>query len=354
MDLDLRNREWKKFKLGSIFEIENCKCSKVSTLNKGSVSYVGATNKNNGVLKYVELNEKLITKGNCIVFICDGEGSIGYSVYKSEDFIGSTTVKVGRRDELNRYNATFITSIADKVRSKYSFGFKRNETHLKNEMLILPITSDGEPDYAFMEAYMRQKEQKKLKEYEHYITKCLNQLSTNAVLPLTQKQWKEFCMSEVFSIKAGTRLIKAEMRKGDKPFIGATDNNNGITAFISNSNASKDKNVLGVNYNGSVVENFYHPYTAIFSDDVKRISFKNTQGNQFLFLFVKNQILKQKQKFQYGYKFNTTRMSKQKILLPTTPEGTPDYDYMENYMKGLEYQKLTAYCTYKGLPQGCE
>ena len=36
---------------------------------------------------------------------------------------------------------------------------------------------------------------------------------------------------------------------------------NGITNFVSNSNDSLDSNVLGVNYNGSIVENFYHPKT---------------------------------------------------------------------------------------------
>lgn len=62
------------------------------------------------------------------------------------------------------------------------------------------------------------------------------------------------------------------------PFIGAADSNNGITNFASNTNKLLDKNVLGVNYNGSVVENFYHPYECIFSDDVKRISFNDNEG----------------------------------------------------------------------------
>ena len=36
-------------------------------------------------------------------------------------------------------------------------------------------------------------------------------------------------------------------------------------------------------------------------------------------------------------------------MLPATPEDTPDYDYMECYIKQLEYQKLKAYCKYKGV-----
>lgn len=152
-----------------MFKIENCKCSNVSNLKSGNTPYVGASNRNNGVIRFVQKEEKLITKGNCLAFICDGEGSVGFTIYKAEDFIGSTTVKVGRSENLNKYIATFITTIADTVRSKYNFGFKRNETHLKNEVLMLPVNSKGTPDYEYMELYMQQLECNKLKKYLDHI-----------------------------------------------------------------------------------------------------------------------------------------------------------------------------------------
>jgi Type I restriction modification DNA specificity domain len=169
MDINLKNIQWGEFEIGKLFTIENCKCSNISLLKKGRVPYVGATNRNNGVLNFVDPDERLVTKGNCIVFICDGEGSVGFSIYKKEDFVGSTTVKAGRNQYLNFYNALFITTIADSVRSKYNFGFKRNEFHLKKEKILLPINSRGEPDYEFMEMFMRQKEQDKLNKYQKYI-----------------------------------------------------------------------------------------------------------------------------------------------------------------------------------------
>lgn len=103
--------------------------------------------------------------------------------------------------------------------------------------------------------------------------------------------WKEFFLDEICNINSGVRLTKSNMNEGKMPFIGATDSNNGITNFVSNTNKSLDKNILGVNYNGSVVENFYHPYECIFSDDVKRISFKDDEGqNKLLFIFKANDI----------------------------------------------------------------
>lgn len=143
--LKLTDVEWGVFRVKEIFAIENCKCSKVTDLLRGDVPYVGATNRNNGTISYLEYKKELITKGNCIVFVCDGEGSMGFSFYKKEDFIGTTTVKVGRNSSLNKYNGMFISTVADTVRGKYNFGYKRNEFHLKNETLQLPINSQGQP-----------------------------------------------------------------------------------------------------------------------------------------------------------------------------------------------------------------
>ena len=163
---------------------------------------------------------------------------------------------------------------------------------------------------------------------------------------LNELKWKEFDLCDIFSINAGVRLTKSDMIEGIRPFIGATDSNNGITAFVSNSNSSLDSNVLGVNYNGSVVENFYHPYEAIFSDDVKRLHLLNYEDNKHVILFMKSVILKQKVKYQYGYKFNGERMSKQKIMLPIDDSGQPDYAFMESYMKDVEKRLLTQYKVY--------
>ena len=79
--------------------------------------------------------------------------------------------------------------------------------------------------------------------------------------------WKDFWIEDVCEIKSGVRLTKSKSENWieEDHFAGPCWNSdNGVTAFVSNKNKSLDVNVLGVNYNGSVVENFYHPYEAIF------------------------------------------------------------------------------------------
>lgn len=166
------------------------------------------------------------------------------------------------------------------------------------------------------------------------------------VVPLQEKTWKEYVIQDIFNILPGKRLESKNMKPGIMPFIGASETNNGITNFVSNSNQSKDKNVLGVNYNGSVCFAFYHQYECIFSDDVKRFHLKNINDKKEILLFFSTLIHLQKTKFNYGYKFNQSRMNRQKILLPIKEDNSPDYQYMEQYIENLIYSKYHTYLEY--------
>ncbi len=345
--MQLSDREWKKFKVKDIFIVEKCKCSNVSSLGVGNFPYVGATNRNNGIMCFVEKKEKWITKGNCIVFICDGQGSVGYSMYKAEDFIGSTTLKAGRNTHMNKQSAQFLVSALDKNRSIYSYGYKRNTNRLSNETIILPIDENGNPDYDFMEAYIREQEVRKKHLYINYVKKRVSKFKNKKICNLTEKEWATFNIDDIFNISSGKRFVSEHMHPGTRPFIGATDSGNGITNFVSDTNESVDKNVLGVNYNGNgMVISFYHPYECLFTDDVKRFHLKDYEDNKFVLLFLKTVILQQKEKYNYGYKFNRTRMARQKILLPIDEKGKPDYEYMEQYSKNMMLRKYQQYLDY--------
>ena len=158
---------------------------------------------------------------------------------------------------------------------------------------------------------------------------------------LDEVEWDEYFIDEIIDVKSGVRLTKDEQEKGRIPFIGSSNNHNGVTEFISNTNSSTSSNILGVNYNGSVGYAFYHPYKATFSDDVKRLSFKNGKNNQYTLLFLKHIIERQAKKYAYGYKFNGQRMKRQIVKLPSKSDsGQPDFEFMEQYMKRIENQAI--------------
>ncbi|WP_126939360.1 restriction endonuclease subunit S [Veillonella sp. VA142] len=211
--------------------------------------------------------------------------------------------------------------------------------------IILPTDSKDNPNWQFMEDYIKQEmklqSEKVVSYYENKLIKLQPELFHYEI------EWKEFWMEDILDISSGVRLTKADQIEGDIPFIGASDANNGVTEFVGNTNKSLDSNLLGVNYNGSVVENFYHSYDCIFSDDVKRIKFKNREyGDEFTYLFLKQVILSQKNKYQYGYKFNAKRMRRQKIILPINKNGELHWEYMSNFIKILEKESVEKVLAY--------
>lgn len=165
-------------------------------------------------------------------------------------------------------------------------------------------------------------------------------------MKLTDRKWMPFKLGDVCTIEKGVRLTKANMRPGNRPFVGATSTNNGITNWVSNTNGSLDRNVLGVNYNGSVGYAFYHPYECIFTDDVKRLHLKNHKDGRRVLQFFAVAIAQQAKNHDYGYKFNGERMERQNIMLPVNAEGEPDYAFMEAYIRERENALLTRYSAF--------
>lgn len=154
-ELSIDVNSWKEYKIGNLFSLERCKCGNAGDLDSDNQQtiYVGAKKKQNGFMKKVNLYEELMTKGNCIIFICDGEGSVGYTNYMERDFIGSTTLTVGYNQRLNKYNGMFLVSVLDKEKIRYSYGRKYSNT-LKSTLIKLP-TKDNEPDWDYMEKFIK-------------------------------------------------------------------------------------------------------------------------------------------------------------------------------------------------------
>lgn len=343
--LSLNDREWKPFFIGDLFTVKRPKARSEKQYQDGNIPFIASGNINNGMIKCcTPMVDETLDAGNCIT-VSPVDGSAFYQEFR---FLGrggaGSSVLMLYNDHLNRYSGLFISRMIRKTCSKYSYGRMANQVSIKREKIMLPTDESGKPDYIFMEQYIKEREEQLVQKYKLFIGHIAQ---TGGVMrSLNSVNWQEFYVDDIFTIGAGKRLTKADMDRGNIPFIGATDSNNGITGWIATVNSSFDKNVLGVNYNGSVVENFYHAYGCVFSDDVKRLHLRNRADNKFILLFMKTLILQQKVKYTYGYKFNGQRMERQKILLPVNEQGDPDYTYMEQYGKHLMalcYQRYIGY-----------
>lgn len=341
--LNLNDREWRPFFLTELFpQIQRGKRLKTENHVPGKTPYVSSSALNNGVDNFISNTEKVRIFSDCISLA--NSGSVGSSFYEPFPFVASDHITHLKNEKYNKYHYLFIASILNRLSQKYNFNREINDNRISREKIMLPVDVAGNLDLDFMEQYIKERVSQLIQKYKDFIGKNIQ--SGGVLTDLKLVKWKAFYINEIFSISAGKRLTKADMDSGRIPFIGATDSNNGITNWVATPNSSFDKNVLGVNYNGSVVENFYHPYGCIFSDDVKRLHLREHADNKYILLFFKTVILQQKVKYTYGYKFNGQRMERQKILLPVNEKDHPDYKFMEQYGKQIMLQKYQQYLNY--------
>lgn len=171
--MKLTDRKWKTFCIGDIFDkIEPGQAGGLNHLTHDDqgVSYIGATNRNNGVRDFVKPTNAL-QPGNAIGFIKNGngKGSAGHAIYKAEAFVSTSDVTYGWAKWLNRYVGLFFVTCSDMNADKFSHGYKWEPERVRRSLVTLPVNTAGDPDYDFMEAYIKERENALLTRYSAFV-----------------------------------------------------------------------------------------------------------------------------------------------------------------------------------------
>jgi hypothetical protein len=348
MNLDLKNKEWKEFVFEQLFEIDSTSSGidRNKLINKkGVIPYLTRSDKDNGLDSFIcEQSDKYKTDDANVITVGLDTQTVFYQPNK---FYTGQNVQILKCENLNKEIAQFLIPLIKRQMEKFNWGGNgATLTRLRRSKLLLPVDKKGEADFEFMEAFMKLREQEKIQNYNDFISQRIKIIKDfKTVKPIEKKEWAEFFIEDVTEILPGRDIYGSERIKGDTPYISATANNNGIGHFVGNNNKTKESGCLSVNRNGSVGYSFYHPYDALFSNDCRKLRLKSP--SKHVGIFISQQITRQKGKYGYGYKMGTARLKRQKIMLPVNDQNEPDYDYMENYMKQLEYKKLNEYLTKK-------
>lgn len=151
--LSLDTSTWKEHRLTDLFNIVKGTISKKT--KQGKNVCITATCKNNGIGGSTDVLP--VHNGNSITLSVNG--SIGEAFYQTRPFSASTDIAVLSPLEatpLNKYTALFICTILRKEGQKYSYDYKWSLVRLKDTTIKLPSTPSGEPDWQFMEDYIKQ------------------------------------------------------------------------------------------------------------------------------------------------------------------------------------------------------
>ena len=232
--------EWTTFRLGDLFVISKGTRLTKAQMIPGKINYIGASSMNNGVTARIGNTERLFPAG--MITVCYN-GSVGESFYQPEMFWASDDVNVlAAKDAIDENASLFILPILKNLGKRYGFANKWRQDVMADELLYLPATSDGKPDWTHMSRYM----QEMLDKTESAIDEMGEAYFHEETID--SSKWTPYKIGELFTILKGTRLTRANMEPGTTPFIGATLENNGVTAHVGNTDHLHPGGVITIAY----------------------------------------------------------------------------------------------------------
>lgn len=324
--LKLENREWKEFKIGDIFEVSGTTTTKPTDLIKdGLIPRITCSSIDNG---FDNTYQNIATENGGVLTV--DSATIGSVLYQAADFIATDHVeKIYFKDKfINKYVGKFlISAITNSIGNKYNYGYKFSQFRIKRQTILLPTTSNGEPDYEFMEEYIKEREEQKLEEYVSFARKEIEKIEKKIVETNTNHKWKEFYLRDLFEIYHGKRLVKEKRKDGETPLLTASAVNEGVSDFIEDISMKKYKNVITVDMFG---HSFYHKYECCGDDNI--YFFVNDKLDDEVKQFISVCINRNSNKYSYGKQFREKNALNERVLLPVDKNGTLDIVYMKQYI----------------------
>ncbi len=334
-------KSWGEFKISDIFITnKHGKVLKVPTgaavsknkLKDGNIPRVTVSNFNNGITGYYADS--------------DDKDYRVYNNFISVSFLGTVFYQPGVTSldmkvhclkpleyVLNEYSAGYIVSIIRKTIMNFAYSDQLSSEVLAELRISLPITIDGQPDWAYMESYMKKIMEESEKSLENLKeSNCDNR-------SIDTRNWKNYMLGDLFIIHP-TKAYKLTNTKlldgGGNPVVANSAYNNGIGGY-STQNPTEKGNM--VTFSDTVDAN------TIFYQSKDFIGYPHVQGlyptqyvnnwNEYTYQFFVSVFRKVAiaKGFDYGNKFRRDIATNLTVKLPVTVDGKPDWEYMESYMK---------------------
>lgn len=336
-------KQWKEFIIKDLFTVKRPSARSQANYNDGDIPFVASGNFNNGVLKYLEPKKgEILDAGNCIT-VSPIDGS---SFYQEDDFLGrggaGNSIILLYNPNLNLYNGYFIATVIRTVCRKFAYSDMANKDTIGAEKIKLPVDETGNPDFIYMESYM--------KNLELAVSSSLTDLQSAKKSSVSKKldtsNWKLFKIEDLFE-KLELKTIKKDFNKAfdvseiqdnefSLPLVNAKHFNNGIMYYGREKDFENAEMTIDIVKNGAIATGdvYAQPQKTGVLWDAYLIKPKEKIQSELVLFFLATSLEKAiKDKFSYDDKCIWQKVKKLFIPLPATCQSSPDYGYMEKYMK---------------------
>lgn len=145
--------DWKEFRIGELFEIKKGKRLTKAKMKPGKTRFIGSSATNNGCTALIGNTDNINPAG--LITVCYN-GSVGSTFYQNEPFIASDDVNILiPKFKMNKSIAFFIIPLIKAASYRYDYIDKWTKEIMANDIIKLPVTNQGDPDFIYMENYTK-------------------------------------------------------------------------------------------------------------------------------------------------------------------------------------------------------
>lgn len=330
-----------------VFNVNNTHCILSTEIvpGSGATPYLCASAENNAVSSYIGYRADLKEAGNCI-FI---GGKTFVVSYQEDDFFSndSHNLALYLYDEVNatKPHLLFMAAcIAHSLGHKYTWGNSISKQKIKGDFVSLPVTASGEIDFAFMDSFIRELEEERIRELAAYLKVSgladskLSASEREALDSFGKIQWREYNVKCLYGPSTRGKRLKSDDRiPGVLPFVTAGEAEQGVSAFIGNKVEVFRRNTTTIDMFGSAK---YRNCEYGADDHVAVVHTEELPNHAAMFVTAACHKAAHTGAFDYGCNFYAKDADALNIMLPALASGLPDYNYMDTFMRAV--QKLVV------------
>lgn len=164
--VSVNQKTWQAHRVTDLFTYDKGNQNNMNALTDGTMPLISAKKIDNGWKTFAGKNNKKTFKGHCLTINNDGDGGAGLTYYHPyEMLLDSHVTALYSKKVISKYTYLFMAKCLEKQESLFGHGRSLNKQRLEALSLMLPTTSSGNPDYEYMDLYMRNKEVDIIKKY---------------------------------------------------------------------------------------------------------------------------------------------------------------------------------------------
>jgi len=163
-----KSKRWESVLLTDLFYVKKGNQNNMNSLASGDIPLVSAKKIDNGYKDFVQDEKERIFAGNCITINNDGDGGAGLAYYQPHAMaVDSHVTALYAKENLSKYTLLFISRCLTMQSSRFNHAYSLNNARIQKFKFMVPIDEKGQPDYEYMEQYIKNLT---IRKYQQYIS----------------------------------------------------------------------------------------------------------------------------------------------------------------------------------------